>query len=280
LNGGKKVAITVRGLQIGEVPRIVGVVTEPHIPDLIKARKHGADLVELRGDFFGDGIQGEFHRDDFEEISNRITRMGNEAAHLDLPTVLAIRSVDCGGNLKITEEDRFDLFERTMVAVDIIDVELGSEIREGIIDLVHGNGRPVILSYFDIFNTPNLDTLNSLLESAGRSQGDIIKIAVHSDSEADVVDLFKAFLRFREAFPDKPIAAISMGIHGVLSRFVFPLYGSCLSYGYVTEPSAPGMPKLAILREVMNSLGSKKKEARNVVDNWLQSRRLISANAI
>jgi 3-dehydroquinate dehydratase-1 len=50
---------------------------------------------------------------------------------------------------------------------------------------------------------------------------------------------------------DMPLCMIAMGEVGRHLRAVAPLYGSVLTYGYVSEPTAPGQMSVSELRQAL-----------------------------
>jgi 3-dehydroquinate dehydratase type I len=50
-----------------------------------------------------------------------------------------------------------------------------------------------------------------------------------------------------------PLCVIGMGARGAATRVEFAKLGSCLTYGYLDAPSAPGQPSAAELVALMRS---------------------------
>jgi 3-dehydroquinate dehydratase-1 len=53
---------------------------------------------------------------------------------------------------------------------------------------------------------------------------------------------------------DVPLCVIGMGAFGTKTRITFPAHGSCLTYGYLDAPSAPGQLSAEMLSEQLCSL--------------------------
>jgi hypothetical protein len=53
---------------------------------------------------------------------------------------------------------------------------------------------------------------------------------------------------------EKPLCIIGMGPLGTETRVAFSLVGSCLTYGYLDKPSAPGQMSAARLVERLRNL--------------------------
>ena len=77
--------------------------------------------------------------------------------------------------------------------------------------------------------------------------GTVIKIATFTKTEEDVAVLRSLF----DENCSVPLCALGMGPLGPQTRIEFPKLGSCLTYGYLDAPVAPGQVSA---RELMQQL--------------------------
>ncbi len=82
-----------------------------------------------------------------------------------------------------------------------------------------------------------------------RSKAAIAKIAVTPTCMRDNLEIIGLLLEAKI-----PLCAIAMGQIGRHLRAVAPLYGSVLTYGYVSEAVAPGQMSIAELRQAQRLL--------------------------
>jgi 3-dehydroquinate dehydratase-1 len=52
-----------------------------------------------------------------------------------------------------------------------------------------------------------------------------------------------------------PICTISMGELGAISRIAAPIFGSAITYGYVTRETAPGQISVSDIDSALKALG-------------------------
>ena len=97
-------------------------------------------------------------------------------------------------------------------------------------------GKPVIGSFHDFEKTPPQNAFPGLMRQAEELDVDIIKIAAHCASQADLRLLAQVLLDHS----DKNLIMLGMGPVGAPSRFLFPALGSLLTYTFLGVPTAPG----------------------------------------
>jgi len=217
---------------LGRRPLVVASLDDfAHIlSDARAAAKAGANALEVRADRFPRSVlkQPELLRDVLESL--RAFRR---------PLILTLRSRAEGGSLPvgISEMDRLSLFRAALTEAAVLDVELGADdINHHVVFEAHKRGRAVILSYHNFRATPTNAALKSLLRKAQRMKADIVKIAATPHRAKDVARL----MNFCAAVPARYRVFIPMGPMGRASRLNGFSKGSCLTYGYVRRPVAPG----------------------------------------
>jgi 3-dehydroquinate dehydratase-1 len=156
-----------------------------------------------------------------------------------------------GGKYKGSDEERLQVFKKLIPIVDFIDIELRASNVDDILDAMEGADAVPIVSYHDFIKTPSNEEMLDIIDRASK-KGGIAKLAVMPQSFNDVLRLFEVTLISR-----RPVCTIAMGEFGKHSRIISPVYGSCLTYGYVRKPVAPGQLRVDEIRGCLKTLGLK-----------------------
>jgi 3-dehydroquinate dehydratase-1 len=127
-------------------------------------------------------------------------------------------------------------------------VEWNSALREQVLDRAREAGKPVVCSYHDFSRTPPLNTLLNLARTIAHRPAVVVKLALRVVAPEDIATL-RAVLH--DPFP-APRCVIGMGDLAASTRVDFAREGSCLTYGWLDAPTAPGQPSCA---ELMRQLG-------------------------
>jgi 3-dehydroquinate dehydratase-1 len=208
-------------------PRVVGVVSSmefdpPHLGGF------PCDIVEFRLDQMR-GLAN------WPAICEAIESSGT-------PVILTIRLKREGGGWRRADKARLPLFEQALEVVSAVDVELQSDIVERVCAMAKKKRKCCIVSSHDFVRTPPLSKLERLVEKS-RRLGTVAKIATMTKTKADVETL-----RSLLALDSKsPVCVMGMGKLGTKTRVEFPKLGSCLTYGYLDKPAAPGQSSAAAL---------------------------------
>ena len=210
-------------------PRIVAVLGKEAARDVLSLAD--ADMVEVRLDLVeGDCLEG----------IKAVRKATN------LPIIATNRLKSEGGQFEGSEEDRIELLARAADYADYVDIELSAEQR---VDLIKRVNRPAIVSYHNFARTPGREELRAILEEMKGSRAAIAKIAVTSTCLRDNLEILGLLLE-----AEMPLCVIAMGEMGRHLRAVAPLYGSVLTYGYVSLAAAPGQMSIAELRQAQRLL--------------------------
>jgi 3-dehydroquinate dehydratase-1 len=162
------------------------------------------------------------------------------------PVLLTVRLRSQGGEWPEDDGDRFKLYEEGLAALTAVDVELCSVICATVAKQAKKLGKVCLVSHHDFEKTPPLAELVSIVAKA-QQNGAVAKIATTIRSEADVETLRALLGRKRK----RPLCVIGMGEAWKQTRVSFPKLGSCLTYGYLDKPTAPGQVSAA---ELLNQL--------------------------
>ncbi len=186
-------------------------------------KNSGADLLEVRLDAFRN--LGESY----------ILKKIEAYKKTGLPVILTIRAKDEGGRTALSDEKRLALFRSLTDYVDAIDIELESTILKDAVFIARKHKKALIVSWHNFKSTPAERDLEKIYKKA-RSAGDIVKIAVMANSREDVLRLLRWTLKHR----GEPLATISLGKIGAVSRLILSFCGSLVTYTYLKKPFAPG----------------------------------------
>lgn len=213
--------------------RIVGTVSHTQtLKDLLKNPEElkYCDAVELRFDQFMDKLE-------CLQLCKDIRR------HKQI--LLTIRTEREGGTWDISDSERFKLFEFFAPHVDMIDIELKSELFATHKRNEFPKNLEVVTSFHNYDDTPSEQEITSLISSGKKWGADIIKLAVFTHNSADV-KLLETFLS------EENICLIGMGPEGLITRTGFPLKGSVLTYGFLDNSAAPGQVSAKELSRLLN----------------------------
>jgi 3-dehydroquinate dehydratase-1 len=204
---------------VGGKPRIVGTISTVAGLRTFDSRRVACDLVEIRLDRLG------------AETTDWLT----QCQAISLPLILTVRLAGEGGGWTRLETERREFFMQALENLAAIDVELQSALLPELADAARGRGRAVIVSVHDFDRTPPIEDLFQIAAKAAQF-GAIVKIATMITCESDVETL-KLLLARKLGVP---LCVIGMGAMGTASRMLLPKLGSCLAYGYLDAPAAPG----------------------------------------
>jgi 3-dehydroquinate dehydratase-1 len=229
------------GLPLGDAPCVVGSVSqEGTLARLAVRAEHDCDVVEVRVDLIGAYAPHSPHAEPaWLEHAQAIEAHG-------LPVVVTIRLAAEGGKWKQPDELRLPLFEAALRHLAAADIELRSPILEQVSALARQHKRALIVSHHDFGRTPPLEELRVIIDRATR-YGTVAKVATLVKTEEDLATLRALLAEKRPT----PLCVLGMGPLGPQTRIDFPKLGSCLTYGYLDQPVAPGqVPAQELMRQL------------------------------
>ena len=212
-------------------PRIVAVLGKNALKDARQASE--ADMLEVRLDL----VEG-----DPLEVMRSIRSATNS------PLIATNRWRAEGGLFRGTEKERIDLLCQASEYADFVDIELRAELKD---ELMGRIDKPAIVSYHDFTRMPSPEELRSTLFEISETGASIAKIAVTPGFLGDNLTLLELLLK-----ANTPLCVIAMGELGRHMRAIAPIYGSVLTYGYVSEATAPGQMTVSELKQMQTLLGS------------------------
>lgn len=217
-------------------PRIVAALGDRAVEEAPVVKALGADMVEIRMDLVkGDPLEA----------------VGTAACQSGLPVIATNRMRSEGGAFAGSEEERIELLLEASAYADFIDIELRAEARDWILKKLD---LPSIISYHDFCGMPSSEELQGILKEMAEAGAFISKIAGTPKSLKDNLSLLELLTR-----TDRPLCIIAMGEIGRHMRVMAPIYGSVLTYGYVSTATAPGQVSVSELRSALDILSPREK---------------------
>jgi 3-dehydroquinate dehydratase-1 len=229
--------IKIRKMELGAVPRVVGIIDRP-IPEarLKSFIDGGVDMFEVRVDLFDKPIG---------KVSDYIKTIRKTIRNA--PLIGTIRETD------FNRADRAEWYVALAPHVDCLDIELGIPQWREIIHAIM-NPTVIMVSEHDFNATPDLIGLDDIVKRAVSQGAEIVKIAATAHSVSDVTRL----LRFTEDC-ETPLVSIAMGSVGAVSRVIAPLFGSLFTYEHLRAPVAPGqMPAIKLAKALSEYFPARK----------------------
>lgn len=208
-------------LEIGKVPRVIGILSSFEALQTFSGRSQDCDIVECRLDTIG-------HQHDWLSHCQRIQASGT-------PVILTVRHKSEGGSWTGSEQERAIILKSAPPHVSAIDIELKSHLFSQLSRYPAIAKTPLIVSFHDFEKTPRYDDLQKIVHQA-MPQASVVKISTMVRTKADTDVLLKVLQQSSEV----PLCIIGMGDLGSRTRADFPALGSCLTYGYLDKPNAPG----------------------------------------
>ena len=249
-------SLKVRNVIIGEgTPRICVPVTGASRDEILEEARVvaglPADLAEWRADGYDDVL-----------IPGRTEEMLRELRGIlgDMPLIMTVRTAGEGGALDIDADEYAELNIRAALTgfADIVDVQTfidgDGETALRITEAAHDAGVRVIASWHDFARTPEKKELLDRMRRMQDLGADIVKIAVMPHSMKDTVTLISAAEEMTSEYADRPVVAISMGEHGVITRIAGGFWGSSVTFAAASRPSAPGQIGASELSELLRRI--------------------------
>jgi len=208
--------------------KIVAALTDP--ASAARAEQQGADLVELRVDLYeGDLVQ----------------QVKDAKAATSLPVIVTLRSAQEGGRF-FGDADEWMAKVRPLIPfADYVDVEQ-TFARHA--PAIRDAGKKIIASHHTAQMVPLY--ILFVMERELRTYGDIPKIVVTPQTEADVIEL----LTFTQA-ANKPICTGVMGGQFRHARAMLPLVGSEFVYCHMGDTTAEGQYSVEEFVQLRKILG-------------------------
>ncbi|HLQ40948.1 MAG TPA: type I 3-dehydroquinate dehydratase [Tetragenococcus sp.] len=230
---------------------LTGTTKEQLIEQAKRTQTTTADIIEWRVD--------KYYRED-REIEDILATLEDLSTYLNGKLLLfTFRSIEEGGEKEISLSAYHDLClaGAKNPSVDLIDIELAKTefLGRTFIQQLKAENVKIIMSSHDFEKTPKDGELIYQIGVMNQMGADIGKIAAMPQNLQDVLRMMNIISRAK-AFNKLPIAAISMGELGKISRIAGEITGSVLTFGTLEEieNSAPGQISIEELQFTMEIL--------------------------
>lgn len=228
---------TFGALQIGPIPRVVGTLCSyDSLNRFTSSAEKVCDIAEVRLDHVGTA-------NDWLSRCKSIEAVGT-------PVILTLRTASEGGKSLLDNNERKSIYESALPAVSAIDVEFKSGLADSLHNAAKTFGKALVVSFHDFEKTPSLQELSDIISNAAKHAA-VVKISTFVTSDSDLTTL-RSLLQ--NDWP-VPLCVIGMGPLGTSTRVSFASAGSCLTYGYLDVPAAPGqLPARTLVDELRKLL--------------------------
>lgn len=219
-------------MEPGLIPLVVGVVSTPQ--GLERAAEQSSwpcDVIEIRLDLIGEDSC------EWPVLALRLTKAG-------VGTLLTIRHSSEGGRWVGDENTRLDCYIQGLPHVTGVDIELKSSILSDVVSLAKDKAT-VIGSHHNFRSMPDSAILQSVIKEGATAGVDVVKIAAYAAGKIELNRLVALLKKNNSG----RVCAMAMGPMAAESRISLPSVGSCLTYGYLDKPSAPGQPGASEIRD-------------------------------
>jgi 3-dehydroquinate dehydratase-1 len=171
------------------------------------------------------------------------------------PLLFTRRSEREGGQkITLSEPQVVELYRAVCAAgaADIVDMEMEAERAhvDAVREAARAQGIALLLSFHDFNATPPAEQLLARYRQAQALGGNVGKLAVMPRSSADVLALLQATLQASSEL-SIPVAGMSMGALGAVSRLAGGEFGSALTFAVGQAASAPGQLPIEELRRAL-----------------------------
>ena len=177
----------------------------------------------------------------FDNLTPHKTAATNLVKTLQTPILGTVRCPEEGGSNSLTPEKRIELYREIFPLLELVDTEIASLSLPEFADFASEARQrevPLVASFHDFNAFPGASAVAAQMERAFELGADIAKVAVYLDTMKDLFSLVELVETHRSE--GRLVPAMGMGPLGKVSRLVLAKAGSCLNYGYLQQPNAPG----------------------------------------
>jgi 3-dehydroquinate dehydratase-1 len=232
-------------------PKVCVPLTGPSLRELqVEAAaisREVADLVELRIDRFAEPHS-------LLAVQDAVDLL-RVALPPGVPVLVTFRTTAEGGGADLEPEAYRDLLVAAAAhdGVDAVDVQMAlpEQVVRAVVDGVHGEGKPAVMSFHDFRSTPSREQILQRLVRQEALGADLVKLACMPASPEDVLTLLGATADYASRPDARPAITMAMGPLGVVSRLAGETFGSALTFGTVGAASAPGQVDAGALRTAL-----------------------------
>jgi 3-dehydroquinate dehydratase type I len=214
------------------------------IPALIeKAETAEADLIEIRLDYLD------------LSLSEAGKILENLADGSSVPMIATNREYSQGGLRRQDEKSRVQVLIRAAEAgFRYVDIELGTDGLESLLDEVKSYGAEPIVSFHDFKETPTLKEMERIVKSEIDAGAEVCKLVTTARRVEDNIECLQLTKRRSKS---TRIVCFAMGRKGLISRVLSPVFGGYFTFASLSDDAktAPGQPTIEDLRSLYAELG-------------------------
>jgi len=188
-----------------------------------------------------------------DNLRDHLDAVDTAMAASELPSLITARHPEEGGAGSLDDAERETLLRRFLPRAALVDVELRSlPAMAGLVTEARNSGVAVVASRHDFEKPLPAADLETAIAAARAASADVVKIAMTLHTLSDLCSL--AQLTETIINDNYRVATMGMGSLGKVSRLVLAAAGSCLNYGYLGEPNAPGQWPAAELKRLITEI--------------------------
>jgi 3-dehydroquinate dehydratase-1 len=219
-------------------PAVLGTITKPAGLRCLASARGPADAAEIRVDaLLAAGVA--------------VEKIELALAKRRLPVLLTLRVPAEGGRLTWKLPHRRATFLRLLPHVEAIDVELATvRAMQPVLAAARKSGKTIVFSAHALKAPATAAQMAKWTRQFKPDSSAILKIAGQIKSWRDLQRLAALLVDH----PDWNVAAMGLGPHATQSRSVLAALGSCLVYGHLDQPAAPGQPSAAEVRKMVDAV--------------------------
>ena len=222
------------------IPRVVATVTRPE--DLAHLGAGGETACDVL----------EFRLDNLLPVEEAMVTALERSPK---PVLLTMRRADEGGAGEVSDEARLALYQRHLARAALVDTEIASLETPAFADfpaLARSADTLLVASFHDFSGFPGRDLVADRIIRAYDLGADVAKIAVVVRTMRELFELVD-LVEYHHG-KGRRLSVMGMGPLGKLSRLVLAKAGSCLNYGYLLTPNAPGQWPADRLKALLEEL--------------------------
>lgn len=214
-------------------PKIAGVIFSRPDFDRATRMRNPPDLFELRLDAFGAATNA---------IRDRVEKLG-------AGIIVTARHPREGGANQLSARKRSELLLSFLPQAGWVDLELRSAATmAAVLQAARKDGVRTILSFHDFQRTPSATQLDELARQAHSFGPDLFKVAMRTDTPAQLDRLLEFFERQRSS---AKVVAMGIGKLGRRSRLELARRGCALNYAHLGSARVEGQLSIPELRRAL-----------------------------
>jgi 3-dehydroquinate dehydratase-1 len=235
--------IQIGTVTLGKSSSIAAVATDSDIVNTNSEAFTGAEIIEIRVDLFQS-----IHEDYVKKIWRKARTRFSQ------PFIGTVRAQDEGGALALDERQRISLYKIIIPFSAAIDIEIGhSSVLNELKPSVKSDSCVIIGSYHNFKETPAQNTIEDVFRKGQDLGVDIVKIVTMAHTGDDIITVTNFLLKHR----GKNLIIFAMGSAGLITRIINPIFGSLITYGFVSKSAAPGQLSVRELSSYLRNFDPK-----------------------